>query len=943
MRKSFLVIILTLLLVETFVSTFNIKLVRAWTGTVCIKADGTINPPDAPIITHDNVTYTLSDNITSYEDGITVERNDIIVDGNGFTVQGIHFLYSKGIYLSGVQNVTVKNMNIQRFYYGILLNNTSNNIISGNNITDNQYGIFLLSSSYNSISENIVTANEGHGIYVESSSHNFIYTNNVAENKEHGVHLWENSLYNVISRNNVTLNNGNGVDLGHSGIYALTYNNISCNNVAKNNGTGVVLYHSSGNIVSENNITANQGHGMHTDRTTNNKIFRNNVTANKECGIHIWFHCSNTIISENNVMANSGHGILLECSPSNNIVSENNVTLNKGYGIFLGGFGGGGSDNIVFMNSIVANSGNGITLEESSSNIISGNALISNAGYGIYLASSTDNTIYHNNFISNVAWSDSANFWDDGYPSGGNYWSDYEGVDSCKGPYQNQNGSDGIGDAFYYIDTQFIDRYPLMAPFKAFEAGTFNGETLYVDVVSNSTLSNFDFNYGHPSYIKFDVEGPDGSLGFCRVTIPKELLFVAETCWKVTVDEGEVNYTVMVSEENTYLYFAYAHSKKIVLIQALVFYDLLIITTTGGTTDPVPGTYAYVDGTVVSVTAVPDVNYNFGYWILDGANAGSANPIEVFMNRNHALEAVFSQITCHLTISTTSGGTTDPSPGIYTYVNGTLVSATAIPNTGFSFNYWLLDGNVRTENPITLVMVENHTLEAHFVDDIPPTTTDDYDGSWRKFDFTITLTAVDHGSDVAETYYRINDGSVKAVGIDGQPLITTEGANNTLEYWSVDNAGNEELPHKILTDIKLDKTNPLILEVKRQPEGDVEPGQSVKVLVNATDSLSGIRNVMLSYNINNSLTWTNITMTLNTTTGLYEETIQGQQANTLVKYKVISYDNAGNLKVEDNHGQYYVYTVIPEFPSTMFLLLFLIVALALSVFKKKATKMKELT
>ena len=88
-----------------------------------------------------------------------------------------------------------------------------------------------------------------------------------------------------------------------------------------------------------------------------------------------------------------------------------------------------------------------------------------------------------------------------------------------------------------------------------------------------------------------------------------------------------------------------------------------------------------------------------------------------------------------------------------------------------------------------------------------PTTVDDYDGEWRNADFTITLTAADYESGVAETYYRINDGPVKAVSTDGQPLITTEGANNTLEYWSVDNAGNEELPHKIVTGIKLDKVS----------------------------------------------------------------------------------------------------------------------------------------
>jgi len=68
-------------------------------------------------------------------------------------------------------------------------------------------------------------------------------------------------------------------------------------------------------------------------------------------------------------------------------------------------------------------------------------------------------------------WSPS-NTWDDGYPSGGNYWSDYNGTDYYRGPHQNETGSDGIGDTPYiFINTAInranddnVDRYPLMKP-----------------------------------------------------------------------------------------------------------------------------------------------------------------------------------------------------------------------------------------------------------------------------------------------------------------------------------------------------------------------------------------------------------------------------------------------------------------------------------------------
>jgi hypothetical protein len=83
---------------------------------------------------------------------------------------------------------------------------------------------------------------------------------------------------------------------------------------------------------------------------------------------------------------------------------------------------------------------------------------------------------------------------------------------------------------------------------------------------------------------------------------------------------------------------------------------------------------------------------------------------------------------------------------------------------------------------------------------------DNYDGQTHTASFTITLTATDGESGILETYYRINDGATRALSANGQPQINVDGLNNKLEYWSVDKAGNEESPHKVLTSIKLDTT-----------------------------------------------------------------------------------------------------------------------------------------
>jgi len=92
------------------------------------------------------------------------------------------------------------------------------------------------------------------------------------------------------------------------------------------------------------------------------------------------------------------------------------------------------------------------------------NNIIQDCSYGIYLFNSIGNLIYHNNFIDNTIQAYASlnypNTWDDGYPSGGNYWSEYVDVDNSRGPYQNLTGSDGIWDNPYIINANNTDRYP---------------------------------------------------------------------------------------------------------------------------------------------------------------------------------------------------------------------------------------------------------------------------------------------------------------------------------------------------------------------------------------------------------------------------------------------------------------------------------------------------
>ena len=144
--------------------------------------------------------------------------------------------------------------------------------------------------------------------------------------------------------------------------------------------------------------------------------------------------------------------------------------------------------------------------------------------------------------------------------------------------------------------------------------------------------------------------------------------------------------------------------------------------------------------------------------------------------------------------------------------------------------------------------VEVEGLEGIFVitlpDTTPPITVNDYDNLWHTWYFYINLTATDDLSGVAETYYRINGGYIHNVTFHGQPFISDESANNTLEYWSVDNAGNEE-EHHFLKGIKLDMSPPTgsiaINEGSKYTNNTL-----VNLILLAYDKVSGVAEVHLS-------------------------------------------------------------------------------------------------
>jgi len=220
-------------------------------------------------------------------------------------------------------------------------------------------------------------------------------------------------------------------------------------------GTGIYLRSYADNVTIRNLQIQNSYYGIDV-ASSSNIIHRNNITY---CSVGIFMaEVADTEITENRIAYND-YGI--DTNTVFNITVSGNNLINNGVGIQLYW----ASNSIISGNSITNNWSEGVVLGYSSSNIISGNTITNNGEIGIELDYSSDNYIYHNNFIDNPVyiWA-SNNVWDDGYPSGGNYWSDYIGSDLFRGANQNETGSDGIGDTPYVIDEYNQDNYPLMRP-----------------------------------------------------------------------------------------------------------------------------------------------------------------------------------------------------------------------------------------------------------------------------------------------------------------------------------------------------------------------------------------------------------------------------------------------------------------------------------------------
>ncbi len=260
---------------------------------------------------------------------------------------------------------------------------------------------------------------------------------------------------------------------------------------------------SSSNIAVFNNDILHDGNGLSLYGASNVTVSHNRILRN---GVGINFGLANGTISGNEI---SNNGIGITGYGSHIAVSDNDISYSD-----LSGINMGGNTLNISANRIFSNGSGGIYLFGGYESEISGNTVSNNRRAGVELEIGREVVVHHNNIVDNGYEQGSndigdfdpsdagvLNSWDGGYPGGGNFWSDYAGVDNCSGPGQDVcPDPDGLGDTPYLVGEFSRDRYPLTRPFE-----TIHGQLdVQPHVISLSSKAR---------YVTAFIELPDGYKG----------------------------------------------------------------------------------------------------------------------------------------------------------------------------------------------------------------------------------------------------------------------------------------------------------------------------------------------------------------------------------------------------------------------------------------------
>lgn len=460
-------------IIETDSFNIAIQVSADWVNITrfSVNRGGMTSPIPGIFLDYASNCYIADNNISGSGMGILLlpsENNTVAhnnVSNNNF---GIYLMYTNNSRIIG-------NTALNNEYNGIVLYYSNNNTIANNTASDNPHGILLSYSESNTLSNNLMV-NDGIYIYGPSLSNWNTHTigdSNTVNGKP--VRYWKdivggsvpsdagqvilaNCTGVVVEDQNVS-NGSVGVLLGFS-----SENTISNNTAYWNTWNAIQLFRSSRNAITNNIVLSNIVNGISLEESDNNTISDNNVSENRY-GIRLYTSNGNTV-ARNDIHSNSDFGLDIRWS-NGNTIAYNEIYSDRRHGISIGT----SHLNFIHHNTVLGHF-SGLGIYSSSGNTVVYNTVAKNQ-YGIDVYDCNSSHVHHNNFINNTVQATEGNStdnnWNDGYPSGGNYWSDYTGVDNCSGPNQDVcPDPDGIGDTPYFFDWMGEDRYPLVFPVATF-------------------------------------------------------------------------------------------------------------------------------------------------------------------------------------------------------------------------------------------------------------------------------------------------------------------------------------------------------------------------------------------------------------------------------------------------------------------------------------------
>jgi len=289
--------------------------------------------PNAACVAEDGTVYRCGDTVTknctlngSMEcpsgHGLIIGAEGITIDGNNFYIKGINSGGSCGILNRGYDDVTIKNLEIENFYFGIRLdgneNHIENNTIENCNIHHNgnatsgaPHGIkmecvFNSTIRNNSVHHQIAHVDPnpscedgGNGLFLYESSYNLITQNKIYENTKAGVFIKMKPMHNIISHNKLWGNGQGGIILRCK---LSDFNTIENNEIKENYGSGIFIG-GNNNTIRKNEICNNKnggpyyqdsvgGHGYginigRSDGSRDNVLISNTICGNEYQDIYV--------------------------------------------------------------------------------------------------------------------------------------------------------------------------------------------------------------------------------------------------------------------------------------------------------------------------------------------------------------------------------------------------------------------------------------------------------------------------------------------------------------------------------------------------------------------------------------------------------------------------------------------------------------------------------